>query len=220
MLFGIVGLLSVTIPALCWWSVFNRCDVGYVSVSNRAIPYRILPEMTPTSNRLLLRCLQQHCRWPTAGRFIANFAGLVGFVSVWPVWLRYKGGHKRQCKLTTKHCIALPWDLIPLNQQILSQFIPIMQGLSILLTVRLNSLSRHHYYFILLKLCCCRKGGEHYRTMRHNTIFLITKWNSSDQLTAVYSVECCWVDRCEFGSMTYVYELFNELKGVYQMLWK
>ena len=49
--------------------------------------------MTPTWNRLLLRCLQQHCRWPTAGRFIANFAGFVGFVTVWPVWLGYNGAY-------------------------------------------------------------------------------------------------------------------------------
>ena len=81
--FGIVGLLSVSIPALCWWSVSNRCYVGYLSVSNRAIPYRILSEMSPTRTRLVLRCLQQHCRWPTAGRLIENFAVL----SVWPVWL-------------------------------------------------------------------------------------------------------------------------------------
>ena len=85
--FGIVGLLSVSIPALCWWSVSNRCYVGYLSVSNRAIPYRILPEMSPTRTRLVLRCLQQHCRWPTAGRLIENFAVFVSFVSVWPVWL-------------------------------------------------------------------------------------------------------------------------------------
>ena len=51
-----------------------RCHVGYLSVSNRAIPHRILPEMTPTWTRLVLRCLQQHCRWPTDGRFIENFA--------------------------------------------------------------------------------------------------------------------------------------------------
>ena len=87
--FGIVGLLSVSIPALCWWLVSNQCYVGYLSVSNRAIPYRILPEMSPTRTRLVLRCLQQHCRWPTAGRLIENFAFFVGFVSVWPVWLGY-----------------------------------------------------------------------------------------------------------------------------------
>ena len=88
--FGIVGMLSVTIPALCYWSVFNRCHVSYLSISNRAIPHRILPEMTPTRTRLLLRCFHQHRRWPTAGRFIENFAVFVGFVSVWPVWLGYK----------------------------------------------------------------------------------------------------------------------------------
>ena len=87
--FGIVGMLSVTIPALCKWSVFNRCHVGYLLVSNRAFQYRILPEMTPIWTRLVLRCLQQHCRWPTAGRFIEIFAGFVGFVSVWLVWLGY-----------------------------------------------------------------------------------------------------------------------------------
>ena len=45
--------------------------------------------MTPTWTRLILRYLQQHCRWPTAGRSIENFAFFVGFVSVWSVWLGY-----------------------------------------------------------------------------------------------------------------------------------
>ena len=99
----VVGLLSVWFrdcrsavgyDSSIVWSVFNRCHVGYLSVSNRAIPYRILPEMTPTWTRLVLRCLQQQCWWPTAGRFIENFAVFVGFVSVWPVWLGYNYAHQ------------------------------------------------------------------------------------------------------------------------------
>ena len=70
-----VGYNSSSVVMIGFQSV-SPCDVGYVSVSNRAIPHRILPEMTPTWTRLLLRCLQQHCRWPTAGRFIENFAHL------------------------------------------------------------------------------------------------------------------------------------------------
>ena len=42
--FGIVGLLSVTIPALCQWSVFNRCHVGYLSVSKSGDS---IPNLTP-----------------------------------------------------------------------------------------------------------------------------------------------------------------------------
>ena len=82
--FGIVCLLSVTIPALCKWSVFNRCHISYLSVSNRAIPYWILPEMTPTGFTV---------SWATlavGGRFIENFAlfcqfrvCLVGVTEVW-----------------------------------------------------------------------------------------------------------------------------------------
>ena len=48
--FGNVSLLSVTIPALCYWSVCSWCHVGYLSVSNWITPYQIVPEMNPNMN--------------------------------------------------------------------------------------------------------------------------------------------------------------------------
>ena len=82
--FEIVGLLSVTSPSLCWWSVFNRCHVGYLSVSNRAIPYRILPDMNPTGFTVSSATLSVADSWPIQWkicvfcRFRVGLAGVTG----------------------------------------------------------------------------------------------------------------------------------------------
>ena len=91
----VIGLslgLSVCCRLRFQHSADDRFSVGVMSVIYRAIPYHILPEMPPTWTWLVLRCLQQHCRWPTAARSNENFAVFVGFVSVWPVWLGYHCG--------------------------------------------------------------------------------------------------------------------------------
>ena len=67
----------------------DRFSIGVMSVIYRSQIGRFHTESYQTWTRLVLRCLQQHCRWPTAGRFIENFVPFVGFVSVWPVWLGY-----------------------------------------------------------------------------------------------------------------------------------
>ena len=86
--FEIVGLLSVTSPALCWWSVFNRCHVGYLSVSNRAIPYRILPDMNPTGFTVSSATLSVADSWPIQWKicvFCRFRVGLAGVTGVWGV---------------------------------------------------------------------------------------------------------------------------------------
>ena len=67
----------------------DRFSIGVMSVIYRSQIGRFHTESYQTWTRLVLRCLQQHCRWPTAGRFIENFVPFVGFVSVWPVWQGY-----------------------------------------------------------------------------------------------------------------------------------
>ena len=67
----------------------DRFSIGVMSVIYRSQIGRFHTESYQTWTRLVLRCLQQHCRWPTAGRFIENVVPFVGFVSVWPVWLGY-----------------------------------------------------------------------------------------------------------------------------------
>ena len=63
----------------------DRFSIGVMSVIYRSEIGRFHTEST----RQVVRCLQQHCRWPTAGRYIENVVFFVGFVSVWPVWLGY-----------------------------------------------------------------------------------------------------------------------------------
>ena len=98
----VVGLLSVWVRdcrSAVSYNSSNVLMIGFQSVwcrlcirlkSGDSIPNltRDDPDMKPTA----FTVPQQHCRWPTAGRFIANFAGFVGFVSVWPVWLGYHEG--------------------------------------------------------------------------------------------------------------------------------
>ena len=86
--FEIVGLLSVTSPALCWWSVFNRCHVGYLSVSNRAIPYRILPDMNPTGFTVSSATLSVADSWPIQWKICVFCRFRVGLAGVTGVWQR------------------------------------------------------------------------------------------------------------------------------------
>ena len=67
----------------------DRFSIGVMSVIYRSQIGRFHTESYLTWTRLVLQCLQLHCRWPTAGRFIEIFVFFDGFVSVWLVWLGY-----------------------------------------------------------------------------------------------------------------------------------
>ena len=70
----------------------DRFSVGVMSVIGLKSGDSItnLTRNDPDMNPTVLRCLQQHCRWPTAAWFNENFAIFVGFMSVWSVWLGYQ----------------------------------------------------------------------------------------------------------------------------------
>ena len=82
----------------------DRFSIGVMSVIYRSQIGRFHTESYPTWTRLVLRCLQQHCRWPTAGRFIENFVFYVGFVSVWPVWLGFNECFQCSIFVFTREC--------------------------------------------------------------------------------------------------------------------
>ena len=86
---GLSSRLSVCCRLRVQHCADDRFSIGVMSVIYRSQIGRFHTESYPTWTRLVLRCLQQHCRWPTAGRFIEKFVFFVGFVSVWPVWLGY-----------------------------------------------------------------------------------------------------------------------------------
>ena len=113
----VVGLLSVCsgLSVCCRLRVQHfandRFSIGVMSVIYRSQIGRFHTESYPTWTRLVLRCLQQHCRWPTAGRFIENYVFYVGFVSVWPVWLGFNECF--QCSIFCLHqgmwALSLRW---------------------------------------------------------------------------------------------------------------
>ena len=91
---GLSSRLSVCCRLRVQHCADDRFSIGVMSVIYRSQIGRFHTESYPTWTRLVLRCLQQHCRWPTAGRFSEKFVFFVGFVSVWPVWLGYDGADR------------------------------------------------------------------------------------------------------------------------------
>ena len=108
---GLSSRLSVCCRLRVQHCADDRFSIGVMSVIYRSQIGRFHTESYPTWTRLVLRCLQQHCRWPTAGRFSEKIVFFVGFVSVWPVWLGYEGhcsglNHSTQCDFIVTRIIC------------------------------------------------------------------------------------------------------------------